>query len=71
MVAFGFTSEAMSMLLLPMAAGRKEALGSMGMDAPLAVLSRFPQPPAAYFKQVSQSTFAIFVFLFFCTFICT
>ena len=30
----------------------KEALGSMGVDTPLAVLSQLPRPPSAYFKQL-------------------
>ena len=34
---FGYSSETMEMLLLPMAVGGKEALGSMGNDAALAV----------------------------------
>ena len=36
---FGYSSETMEMLLLPMSIGGKEALGSMGNDAALAVLS--------------------------------
>eukprot|EP00966_Prymnesium_polylepis_P193187 4477683-Prymnesium_polylepis.1 len=30
----------------------KEALGSMGVDTPLAVLSQFPRAPSHYFKQL-------------------
>eukprot|EP00968_Pinguiococcus_pyrenoidosus_P026973 scaffold7344_cov242-Pinguiococcus_pyrenoidosus.AAC.9 len=49
---FGFTTETMDMLLYPMAAGGKEALGSMGNDAPLAVLSQQPRQLSEYFKQL-------------------
>ena len=40
------------MLLYPMAAGGKEALGSMGNDAALAVLSTQPRNVFDYFKQL-------------------
>eukprot|EP00957_Ditylum_brightwellii_P050887 3858950-Ditylum_brightwellii.AAC.1 len=40
---FGYSSEKLEMLLLPMAVGGKEALGSMGNDAALAVLSEKPR----------------------------
>ena len=49
---FGFSSEKLDMLLLPMAAGGKEALGSMGNDAALAVLSEHPRQVSDYFKQL-------------------
>ncbi|XP_004363740.2 glutamate synthase Glt1 [Capsaspora owczarzaki ATCC 30864] len=49
---FGYTQETVSMLLAPMGEHGKEALGSMGNDAPLAVLSRFPKLPSEYFKQL-------------------
>ncbi|CAM9488644.1 unnamed protein product [Chrysoparadoxa australica] len=49
---FGFTAETMDMLLLPMAIGGREALGSMGNDAPLAVLSEKPRLVFDYFKQL-------------------
>jgi hypothetical protein len=49
---FGFSSEALEMLVLPMAVGGKEALGSMGNDAALAVLSEKPRPVSDYFKQL-------------------
>jgi len=49
---FGFTTETMDMLLFPMAVGGKEALGSMGNDIPLAVLSQQPRPIFDYFKQL-------------------
>jgi len=50
--AFGYTTETLDLLLAPMATNGKEALGSMGVDAPLAVLSKFPKPPFDYFKQL-------------------
>ena len=49
---FGFTQEKLEMLLLPMAASGKEALGSMGNDAALAVLSEQPRQINDYFKQL-------------------
>jgi hypothetical protein len=49
---FGYSSEKLEMLLLPMAIGGKEALGSMGNDAALAVLSEKPRQVNDYFKQL-------------------
>ncbi|ETV92507.1 hypothetical protein, variant [Aphanomyces invadans] len=49
---YGFTTETMEMLLVPMGLEHKEALGSMGNDAPLAVLSEQPKMPNEYFKQL-------------------
>lgn len=49
---FGFTTEKMEMLLLPMGVGGKESLGSMGNDAALAVLSEIPRQLPDYFKQL-------------------
>ena len=49
---FGYTIEEQRMLLAPMAAAGEEAAGSMGNDAPLAVLSRRPQLLFSYFKQL-------------------
>jgi glutamate synthase (NADH) len=49
---FGYSSEKLEMLLLPMAVGGKEALGSMGNDAALAVLSEKPRQVSDYFKQL-------------------
>nr|XP_022287923.1 glutamate synthase 1 [NADH], chloroplastic-like isoform X2 [Crassostrea virginica] len=48
---FGYTMEIINMLVLPMVKDRKEALGSMGNDAPLACLSRFNPLIFDYFKQ--------------------
>ncbi|KAJ6822472.1 glutamate synthase 1 [NADH], chloroplastic isoform X1 [Iris pallida] len=50
--AFGYTVEALEMLLLPMAKDATEALGSMGNDAPLAVMSNREKLTFEYFKQM-------------------
>ena len=50
--AFGYTIEDLKMLMTPMAVNGEEALGSMGNDTPLAVLSSNPQPLFKYFKQL-------------------
>lgn len=49
---YGYTTETIHMLLLPMIKNKKEALGSMGNDAPLACLSAFQPLPYEYFKQL-------------------
>lgn len=49
---FGYTNETVNMLLVPMFKNKKEALGSMGNDAPLACLSTFQPLPYEYFKQL-------------------
>ena len=49
---FGYSNEKLEMLLVPMAVGGKEALGSMGNDAALAVLSEKPRQVFDYFKQL-------------------
>ncbi|HYG19469.1 MAG TPA: glutamate synthase large subunit [Ohtaekwangia sp.] len=49
--AYGYTSEDIKMLLLPMAEKGYEAIGSMGDDAPLAVLSKESRHLSNYFKQ--------------------
>jgi glutamate synthase domain-containing protein 1 len=49
---FGYSSEKLEMILLPMAVGGKEPLGSMGNDAALAVLSDYPRQINDYFKQL-------------------
>jgi glutamate synthase (NADPH) large chain len=51
-IAFGFTSEDLRMVLGPMAETGYEAIGSMGTDVPLAVLSDQSQHLANYFKQL-------------------
>ena len=50
--AFGYTYEDLRMILTPMATNAIEPLGSMGNDAPLAVLSDKPQLLYYYFKQL-------------------
>ncbi|ARK12451.1 glutamate synthase large subunit [Fibrella sp. ES10-3-2-2] len=50
--AFGFTTEDLRMILAPMVETGKEALGSMGTDVPLAVLSEQSQHLSHYFKQL-------------------
>ncbi len=52
MKAFGYTYEDVEKTILPMAITGKEALGSMGTDSPLAVLSEKAQPLYLYFKQL-------------------
>jgi glutamate synthase (ferredoxin) len=49
---FGYTMEDISTVITPMATKSKEALGSMGIDTPLAVLSDKPQLLYNYFKQL-------------------
>ncbi len=51
-LAFGYTFEELRMLMAPMARDGNEAVGSMGTDTPLAVLSNKPQPLFNYFKQL-------------------
>ena len=50
--AFGYTSEEVKLLIAPLARLGEEALGSMGTDTPLAILSHRPVPLYAYFKQL-------------------
>ena len=50
--AFGYTVEDVRLLLAPMANDGTEAVGSMGNDAALAVLSDKPQLLGNYFKQL-------------------
>ncbi|KXJ96989.1 glutamate synthase [Microdochium bolleyi] len=52
LLAFGYTHEQVSLLLAPMASDEKEALGSMGNDAPLACLSQAPRLLYEYFRQL-------------------
>jgi glutamate synthase (NADPH/NADH) large chain len=49
---FGFTAEDVKMLVTPLATDGVDPTGSMGNDAPLAVLSERPQPLFSYFKQL-------------------
>ncbi len=48
----GYTKEDLRILMAPMAKDGKEAIGSMGNDTPLAVLSDRPQLLFNYFKQL-------------------
>jgi glutamate synthase (ferredoxin) len=50
--AFGYTTEDLKILMAPMALEGNEAVGSMGNDAALAVLSDRPQLLYSYFKQL-------------------
>jgi glutamate synthase (NADPH/NADH) large chain len=49
--AFGYTQEDVKFLMTPMALSGEEAVGSMGADNPIAVLSSKPKPLFNYFKQ--------------------
>ena len=49
--AFGYTREDIEFLMAPMAENAEEAVGSMGADNPVAVLSSRPKPLANYFRQ--------------------
>jgi glutamate synthase (ferredoxin) len=49
---FGYTAEEVKMLITPLATDGVDPTGSMGNDAPLAVLSERPQPLFSYFKQL-------------------
>lgn len=49
---FGYTYEELRMILTPMAQDSVEAIGAMGTDIPLAVLSDKPQLLYDYFKQL-------------------
>lgn len=50
-VAAGQTMEDMELILSPMAEGGKEAIGSMGDDTPLAVISDKPRLISQFFRQ--------------------
>ena len=49
---FGYSREDIDLLIKPMAIEGKEAIGSMGTDTPLAVLSKQAQHLSSYFKQL-------------------
>ncbi len=51
MKAFGYTSETMQFMLLPLIREIRDPLGSMGNDASLAVMSEKPRMLYDYFKQ--------------------
>jgi glutamate synthase (NADPH/NADH) large chain len=50
--AFGYTQEDLKFVMQPMSATGEEAIGSMGNDSPLAVLSNKDKPLYHYFKQL-------------------
>ncbi len=50
--AFGYTIEDLNLLIAPMAEKGTEAIGAMGADNPIAVLSEKPQLLFNYFKQL-------------------
>ena len=50
--AFGYTQEDLKFLMAPMAQSGEEAIGSMGNDSPLAVLSNKNKTLYNYFKQL-------------------
>ena len=50
--SFGYTFEDLRIILGPMAENGEEAIGSMGTDTPLAVLSDRPQSLFSYFRQL-------------------
>jgi glutamate synthase (NADPH) large chain len=50
--AFGYSIEDLNTIIAPMALDGKEPIGSMGTDAPLAILSDQPQHLTSYFKQL-------------------
>ncbi len=49
---FGYSQEDIKFLLAPMAQAGEEAIGSMGNDSPLAILSDKNKPFYSYFKQL-------------------
>jgi glutamate synthase (ferredoxin) len=51
-IAFGYSHEDLKLIMAPMALDGMEAVGSMGDDIPLAVLSEKPQLLFNYFKQL-------------------
>ncbi|WP_129728600.1 glutamate synthase large subunit [Ectobacillus funiculus] len=51
-LAFGYTNEELNKILKPMVTDKKDPIGSMGYDSPLAVLSKKPQLLYNYFKQL-------------------
>ncbi|EUJ23379.1 glutamate synthase [Listeria grandensis FSL F6-0971] len=50
--AYGYTQDELSKILIPMVTEKKDPMGAMGYDAPLAVLSFRPQLLFNYFKQL-------------------
>lgn len=52
LISFGYTVEQLNLIMLPMVAEGKEALGSMGNDAPLAAMAHQPRLVYEYFRQL-------------------
>jgi glutamate synthase (NADPH/NADH) large chain len=50
--AYGYTHEDLKILMAPMATNGEEAIGSMGDDTPIGILSNLNQPLFNYFKQL-------------------
>jgi glutamate synthase domain-containing protein 2/glutamate synthase domain-containing protein 1/glutamate synthase domain-containing protein 3 len=50
-LSFGYSAEELSFLFRPMMDAAKEPIGSMGDDAPLAILSKMPKLLPSYFRQ--------------------
>ncbi|HET9869327.1 MAG TPA: glutamate synthase central domain-containing protein, partial [bacterium] len=50
--AYGYTHEDLRLLMAPMAINGEEAIGSMGDDTPIGILSNLNQPLFNYFKQL-------------------
>ncbi len=48
----GYTEEDVELLIKPLAGEKKEPVGSMGDDTPIAALSRHPRPVYHYFRQM-------------------
>jgi len=51
-IIFGYTHEDIHLLMMPMGTRGEEAIGSMGTDTPIAVLSQKPQNLFNYFQQL-------------------
>ncbi|MDE3095882.1 MAG: glutamate synthase large subunit [Chloroflexota bacterium] len=51
-MTFGYTHEELKLLIAPMATAGAEAVGSMGTDTPIAVLSERPRLLFDYFQQI-------------------
>ncbi|HUQ69742.1 MAG TPA: glutamate synthase central domain-containing protein, partial [Planctomycetaceae bacterium] len=50
--SFGYTTETLQFMLVPMITTKKDPLGSMGDDSALACMSDQPRPLSDYFKQL-------------------
>ncbi|WP_430789864.1 glutamate synthase large subunit [Virgibacillus flavescens] len=51
-LAYGYTREEMNKIIKPLILDKKDPIGSMGYDSPLAILSKKPQLLYNYFKQL-------------------